>query len=344
MVASLDKAPTYYLDKIDGNIAKFKLEPLICGLGHTIGNALRRAILSSLRSHAITAVRFANMAHEFSSIQGIKEDVTTMILNFRKVIISSTYEEKKLKLSYVNNTGETFAVTAGMIECPTGVEVINSDLVLCNLSPNASIDIEFFVSGGVGYVAANDNMAAAAALGMGAIPIDSIFSPIKRVSFSVDRSRIGADTEFDKLTLIVETNGSMTHDKVLDLAARFLRDQLSVFLMHSSSDEYSSKKDITDSDSAPVDIDLLIKLITKVDDLELSVRSYNCLKNANIAYVGDIVLRDEPKLLQTPNFGRKSLNEIKDVLSSMGLGLGMTLPCSWPLENMEELTRKYINK
>ncbi len=338
------RSTSYYLDKMDGNSAVFKLEPLPSGLGHTIGNAMRRVMFSSLKGHAVTAIKFASLAHEFSSIQGIKEDVTSIILNLKQVVISSAHEEKKLKLEYSNNTNEVVRVTAGMIDCPAGVDIINKNLTICHVGPKAVLDLDMLVSSGLGYVTANSNARFASTLGVGAIPLDAVFCPVKRVSFNVDRSRIGADTEFDKLTLIVETNGSVQHDRVLDTTASVLRDHLSVFLLNLPSATPELSKDKAETDAPHIDVALLSKLCTKMDDLELSVRSNNCLKNANITYVADIVVKDEAKLLQTPNFGRKSLNEIKEVLSSMGLSLGMSLPCDWPMEDIEGMIKKYINK
>ncbi|MDZ5762254.1 DNA-directed RNA polymerase subunit alpha [Candidatus Cyrtobacter comes] len=338
------RSPSYYLDKMDGDSAVFKLEPLPSGLGYTIGNAMRRVMFSSLKGCAVTAIKFDSLAHEFSSIQGIKEDVTSMILNLKKVVVSSVHDEKKLKLECSNNTNEIVRVTAGMISCPAGVDVINKDFTICHIGPKAVLELEILVSSGFGYVSASSNVRLASNLGVGAIPLDATFCPVKRVSFSVDRSRIGADTEFDKLTLVVETNGSVQHDRVLDTAATVLRDHLSVFLLNLPLASIELSKEKSEADMPHVDVALLSKLCVKIDDLELSVRSNNCLKNANITYVGDIVIKDESKLLQTPNFGRKSLNEIKEVLSSMGLCLGMSLPCEWPLEDIEDMIKKYVNK
>jgi DNA-directed RNA polymerase subunit alpha len=221
-------------------------------------------------------------------------------------------------------------VTAGMIQTSDDIEIINKDLEICHLDRDANIDIEFFVGVGKGYIPANENRMLEMPIGI--IPIDSIFSPVKRVTFKVENSRVGSETEYDKLYLTIETNGSLTPDLALSLAAKILQDQLQIFVNFDDVEEAVEEEE----EKLPFDPQLL----KKVDDLELSVRSHNCLKNDNIRYIGDLVVKSESEMLKTPNFGRKSLNEIKEVLTSMGLKFGMDVP-GWPPESIEELARKY---
>jgi DNA-directed RNA polymerase subunit alpha len=324
---SLIKPTQYYLESIVNSTAVFKVEPLERGFGITLGNALRRILLSSLQGAAITAVRIEGVDHEFSSVPGVREDVTDIILNLKSVVVKyGGSERKKLRLTA---TGPC-VVTASMIQCVDDIEIVNKDLVICHLDRDAKIDMEFLIGVGKGYIAASENRMLEMPIGV--VPIDSIFSPVKRVTFKVENSRVGSETEYDKLYLTIETNGSLTPDLALSLAAKILQDQLQIFVNFEDVEEQIEEEE----EKLPFDPQLL----KKVDDLELSVRSHNCLKNDNIRYIGDLVVKSEGEMLKTPNFGRKSLNEIKEVLSSMGLKFGMDVP-GWPPENIEELAKKY---
>jgi DNA-directed RNA polymerase subunit alpha len=303
------------------------VEPLERGFGLTLGNALRRVLLSSLQGAAVTSVQFKNVLHEFSSIEGVREDVTTLILNIKQIALKShSTETRRLRL----NVKGPCTVTAGMLETSHDVEVCNPDLALCTLDRDAHLEAEFMVGIGKGYVAASQNRPVEAPIGL--IPVDSIFSPVRKVTYKVDNTRVGQVTDYDKLSLTVETNGAVAPEDAVALAARILQDQLQMFI------NFDEPKSESYSDEQP-DIPFNRNLLKKVEELELSVRSANCLKNDNIVYIGDLVQKTESEMLRTPNFGRKSLNEIKEVLTEMGLGLGMDIP-SWPPENIEELSKK----
>ncbi|RED53708.1 DNA-directed RNA polymerase subunit alpha [Aestuariispira insulae] len=313
---------------IDGRrLATVVADPLERGLGLTLGNALRRILLSSLQGAAVTAIQIDGVLHEFSSIPGVREDVTDIVLNVKALAIRMHGEgPKKIRLS-VQGPCEA---TAGMIECGHDIEIMNPDLVLCTLDKGANLNIEFTVDNGKGYVPAAQNRPEDAPIGL--IPVDSIFSPVRKVSYKVDNTRVGQVTDYDKLTLSLETDGSIEPEDAVALAARILQDQLQVFI---NFDEPEVKEEASVESELPFNKNLL----RKVDELELSVRSANCLKNDNIVYIGDLVLKTESEMLRTPNFGRKSLNEIKEVLSQMGLSLGMDIP-QWPPENIEELAKR----
>jgi DNA-directed RNA polymerase subunit alpha len=327
---SLMRPAEYFLSSISGNQSVFRIEPLERGFGTTLGNALRRIMLSSLQGAAIIAVKINGVDHEFSSIQGVKEDVTEIILNLKNVYFShSTCDRRKLKLS----VSGPCVVTAGMIETTADFEVVNKDLVICTLAKDTSIDIDLTVASGKGYVPANDHVFNE--LPIGTIAVDAIFSPIKNVSFAVENSRVGAKTEFDRLFLTIETNGSIAADMALGLAAKIMQEQLQIFI---SFNDIEAVQEL-EEEKLPFDANLL----RKIDDLELSVRSQNCLKNDNIVYIGDLVIRTESKMLQTPNFGKKSLTELREVLSSMNLRFGMEVS-AWPPKNLQELIKKYESK
>jgi DNA-directed RNA polymerase subunit alpha len=309
------------------NTAVIVVEPLERGFGLTLGNALRRILLSSLQGAAVTTVQFKNVLHEFSSIEGVREDVTTLILNIKQIALKShTTETRRLRLSVKGPC----TVTAGMLETSHDVEVCNPDLALCTLDRDAHLEAEFTVGVGKGYVAASQNRPVEAPIGL--IPVDSIFSPVRKVTYKVDNTRVGQVTDYDKLSLTVETNGAVGPEDAVALAARILQDQLQMFI------NFDEPKSESYSDEQP-DIPFNRNLLRKVEELELSVRSANCLKNDNIVYIGDLVQKTESEMLRTPNFGRKSLNEIKEVLIEMGLSLGMDIP-GWPPENIEELSKK----
>ncbi len=303
-------------------------EPLERGFGMTLGNALRRILLSSLMGAAVTAIKFKNVLHEFSSIQGVAEDVTNIILNVKQLAVKShTIEPRK---AHIKVTGPC-VVTAAMIETPQDIEICNPELVICTVDAGATFEAEFTVSVGKGYVPANQNRPEDAPIGL--IPVDSIFSPVRRVSYKVDNTRVGQITDYDKLLMEVETNGTVSADDAVALASRILQDQLQLFVNF-------DEPQVAVKEETKAELPFNRNLLRKVEELELSVRSANCLKNDNIVYIGDLVLKTESEMLRTPNFGRKSLNEIKEVLVDMGLHLGMDVP-EWPPENIEELARKF---
>jgi len=307
--------------------AQIVVEPLERGFGITIGNALRRVLLSSLQGAAVTGVKIEGVQHEFDTIKGVVEDVTDVVLNIKAIVVRlESTERKRVSLSA---TGPC-AVTAGMIECGPEVEIINKDLVICNLNKGESFNAELIIETGKGYVPASQNRPADAPIGL--IPVDSIFSPVKQVSYKIDSSRVGRVIDYDKLYLDVETDGTITPDMSVALAARILQDQLNTFI----SFEEVAEEEQDEEETLSFDRNLL----KKVDELELSVRSQNCLKNDNIVYIGDLVRKSEGEMLKTPNFGRKSLNEIKEVLASLGLRFGMDVE-GWPPENIEELAKKF---
>ena len=302
-------------------------EPLERGFGMTLGNALRRVLLSSLQGAAVTGLRIDGVLHEFSSIQGVREDVTDLVLNVKQLAIRMQGEGPKRLALTADRPGE---VTAGQIQTTGDIEIANPDLVICTLDDGAKLSMELIVDTGKGYVPASLNRPEDAPIGL--IPVDAIYSPVRRVAYRVEPTRVGQVTDFDKLVLSVETDGTVAPEDAVALAARILQDQLQLFI---NFDEPRERKVEEEQDDLPFNRNLL----RKVDELELSVRSANCLKNDNIVYIGDLVQKSEQEMLRTPNFGRKSLNEIKEVLSSMGLGLGMTVT-GWPPENIEDLAKK----
>jgi DNA-directed RNA polymerase subunit alpha len=308
-------------------LATVVAEPLERGFGMTLGNALRRVLLSSLQGAAVTAIQIKGVLHEFSSVEGVREDVTDMILNIKTLALRMGGEGPRRMTLKASGPGP---VTAAQIEPGAEIEIMNPDLVICHLDQGATLDMEFTVNMGKGYVPAAMNRNEDSPIGL--IPVDSIFSPVKRVSYKVENSRVGQVTDYDKLSMDVETNGSVTPEDSVALAARILQDQLQLFInFEEPQAAFEEKKE----EELPFNKNLL----RKVDELELSVRSANCLKNDNIIYIGDLVQKTEAEMLRTPNFGRKSLNEIKEVLASMGLHLGMEIP-NWPPENIEELAKK----
>jgi DNA-directed RNA polymerase subunit alpha len=313
---------------IDPNrMATIVAEPLERGFGLTLGNALRRILLSSLQGAAVTAIQIEGVLHEFSSVPGVREDVTDIVLNMKGIALKMHVEGPKHVTLKVTGPGE---VTAGQIDTGADIEVMNPDLVICHLDKGAKLSMELVVDNGKGYVAATSNKQEDSPIGL--IPIDAVFSPVRKVSYKIENSRVGQVTDHDKLAIDVLTNGALTPDDAVALAARILQDQLQLFI---NFDEPDQKSDAEKKDDLPFNRNLL----RKVDELELSVRSANCLKNDNIIYIGDLVQKSEADMLRTPNFGRKSLNEIKEVLSQMGLHLGMEI-AAWPPENIEELAKR----
>ncbi len=314
--------------KNNPNIKDIVVEPLERGFGLTLGNALRRVLLSSLQGAAVTAVQFdGSVLHEFSSIEGVREDVTDIILNIKAIPVSlHTEGPKKMRLAAEGPC----TVTAGMIEAGADIEIMDPGLEICTLDKGAKINMELTVGTGKGYCPAAQNRPEECPVGL--IPIDSVFSPVRKVSYNVEDTRVGQITDYDKLTLTVETNGTVTAEDAVAFAARILQDQLQIFI---NFEEPKKQQVEEEEETLPFNRNLL----KKVEELELSVRSANCLKNDNITYIGDLVVKSEADMLRTPNFGRKSLNEIKEVLTIMGLHLGMDVP-EWPPENIEELIKK----
>ncbi len=306
---------------------KIVAEPLERGFGLTLGNALRRILLSSLQGAAVTAVQIDGVLHEFSSIEGVREDVTDIILNIKALAVRMHSEgPKKMRLSAEGPC----EVTAAQIEAGADIEIMNPDLVICTLDKGTKFNMEMTVDMGKGYRPAAQNRPEEAPVGL--IPVDSVFSPVRKVSYEVEDTRVGQITDYDKLALSIETNGVITPEDAVAFSARILQDQLQVFV---NFDEPEVKEEKDESEELPFNKNLL----RKVEELELSVRSANCLKNDNILYIGDLVQKSESDMLRTPNFGRKSLNEIKEVLTVMGLHLGMQVE-GWPPENIEEIAKK----
>ncbi len=303
-------------------------EPLERGFGLTLGNALRRVLLSSLQGAAVTAVQIDGVLHEFSSIPGVREDVTDIILNIKELAIRMEGEGPKRMVVRKEGAG---VVTAGDIQTVGDIEILNPELVLCTLDDEAEIRMEFTVNTGKGYVAAERNRPEDAPIGL--IPVDSLYSPVRKVSYKTENTREGQVLDYDKLTLTVETDGSVSPDDAVAYAARIMQDQLSIFVNFEEPQKEVVQEEVTELAFNPA-------LLKKVDELELSVRSANCLKNDNIVYIGDLIQKTEGEMLRTPNFGRKSLNEIKEVLATMGLHLGMEIP-AWPPENIEDLAKRY---
>ena len=302
-------------------------EPLERGFGLTLGNALRRIMLSSLQGAAVTAIQIDGVLHEFSSVPGVREDVTDIVLNIKALGLRMQGEgPKKLCL---RATGPC-VVTAGMIETTGDIQVMNANLVICTLDQGAKVSMEMTVETGKGYVPAAENRSEDAPIGL--IPVDAMFSPVRKVSYKVENTRVGQATDLDKLVMRVETNGAVTPEDAVALSARILQDQLQLFINFDEPHQ-------TSAEDRAADLPFNKNLLRKVDELELSVRSANCLKNDNIVYIGDLVQKTEGEMLRTPNFGRKSLNEIKEVLATMGLHLGMEIP-GWPPENIEELAKR----
>jgi DNA-directed RNA polymerase subunit alpha len=308
-------------------VATVVAEPLERGFGMTLGNALRRVLLSSLQGAAVTAVQIDGVLHEFSSIPGVREDVTDIVLNIKQLAIRMHSDGPRRMTLSATGPGE---VRAGQIEAGHDIEILNPELVLCTLDDGVKLGMEFTVNTGKGYVPAAENRAEDAPIGL--IPVDAIYSPVRRVAYRVEPTRVGQVTNYDRLLLTVETNGTIGAEDAVALAARILQDQLQLFINFEEPRQISAEEH---RDDLPFNRNLL----RKVDELELSVRSANCLKNDNIVYIGDLVQKTEQEMLRTPNFGRKSLNEIKEVLAAMGLSLGMTVP-GWPPENIEDLAKK----
>jgi len=318
--------------------ATFVAEPLERGFGLTLGNSLRRVLLSSLQGAAVTSMKIEGVLHEFSSLAGVREDVTDMVLNVKQIALRMEGDIAKRVMLSATGPGE---ITAGQVATTGDMEVMNPDLVICHLDEGATLNMELTVEVGKGYVAAAANRPADAPIGL--IPVDALFSPVRQVSYKVENTRVGQELDYDKLTLSVETDGTVTPDDALSYAARILHDRRQLFVHFDEgmvSVPTMAGIAVPSREESEADANQLNRyLLKKVDELELSVRSANCLKNDNIIYIGDLVQKTEAEMLRTPNFGRKSLNEIKEVLASMGLRLGMDIP-GWPPENIEEMAKK----
>jgi DNA-directed RNA polymerase subunit alpha len=277
----------------------------------------------------VTSVQIDGVLHEFSSIPGVREDVTDLILNIKAIAIKMQGDVAKRMALRKQGPG---VVTAGDIATVGDIQILNPELVLCTLDEGAEIRMEFTVQTGKGYVPADRNRPEDAPIGL--IPVDSLFSPVRKVSYRVENTREGQVLDYDKLTMTLETNGSVSPEDAVAYAARILQDQLSVFVTFEE-----PRKEEGAAAAAP-ELPFNPALLKKVDELELSVRSANCLKNDNIVYIGDLIQKTEAEMLRTPNFGRKSLNEIKEVLAGMGLHLGMEVP-GWPPENIEDVAKRF---
>jgi DNA-directed RNA polymerase subunit alpha len=308
-------------------VATIVAEPLERGFGLTLGNALRRVLLSSLQGAAVTSIQIEGVLHEFSSVAGVKEDVTDIVLNVKQLALRMGAEGTRRMRIRADGPCE---VTAKMIETGADVEVMNPELLICTLDAGAKLTMELTVQTGKGYVPASENRPEDAPIGL--VPVDALFSPVRKVSYKVDNTRVGQRTDYDRLSLTLETNGAIKPDDAVAYAARILQHQLQLFI---NFEEPQAAQPEAKHEEIPFNKNLL----KKVDELELSVRSANCLKNDNIVYIGDLVQKTEAEMLRTPNFGRKSLNEIKEVLTQMGLHLGMEIP-NWPPENIEDLAKR----
>ena len=307
--------------------AKIIAEPLEKGYGLTLGNSLRRILLSSIRGSAVTAVQIDGVLHEFTSIKGVREDVTDIVLNIKSLALKSHTEVPKKLVLDVKGPGE---IKANKIIESSDIEILNPDLIICHLDENTKFHMELTVNSGKGYVSAELNKPEDPPLGL--IAIDALFSPVKKVSYSISTAREGKALDYDKLTMEIETNGSISAEDAVAYAARIFQDQLSMFINFNDPQEVIVQEKSTEPEFNR-------NILRKVDELELSVRSMNCLKNDNIIYIGDLVQKTEGEMLRTPNFGRKSLNEIKEVLSGMSLYLGMEIP-NWPPDNIAEMSKK----
>ena len=312
----------------DGRIGRLIAEPLERGFGLTLGNAIRRVLLSSLQGAAITSVKIKGVVHEFSTIPGVKEDLTDILLNLKSIAVKVHSPGLKKMFIKANGSGE---IRAGNFETDSETEIMNKDQLSMTLDANADVEIEANIETGKGYVSAevaeDENKI------IGEIKLDAMFSPVVKATYKIENSRVGQVTDYDKLIFDVETNGVISPDDAIALSARILQDQLQAFI-NFDEPEIQNDQDSTDK------LSFNSHLLKKVEELELSVRSANCLKNDNIIYIGDLVQKTESEMLRTPNFGRKSLNEIKEVLTHMELNLGMSVP-DWPPENIDDLAKKY---
>ncbi len=299
-------------DTLTDKYGQFSAQPFERGFGTTIGNALRRVLLSSIEGAAITAVRIEGVMHEFSSIPGVVEDATDIILNLKQIPLKMNVEGPKTLYLNIDKPGE---VTSRMLQEDADIEVLDKDVFIATVSEGGSLHIEMRVKIGRGYVSAEKNFDEDLAIGY--IPVDSVHSPLRKVNYTVEAARLGQMTDYDKLTLDVWTNGAVTPQDAVGLGAKLLKDHMNIFI---NFEEEAEVQEIPQERPAPVYNENLDR---SVEELELSVRSYNCLKNANITTIRELVQKTEQEMLKTKNFGRKSLNEIKEILAAMGLSLGM---------------------
>jgi len=309
-------------ESVPGRVAKIVFEPLERGVGTTLGNSIRRMLLSSLSGAAVTGVRFDGVMHEFDTIKGVREDVIDIILSLKDLDLKMHSNEPQTISLDVKGPA---VVTAGTLKCPADVQVLNPDLVLAHLNEDGAINMEATVEKGRGYVPAQEREGGD--YPVGTLLVDASFSPIRRVATRIEDARVGQRTNYDKLIMEVETDGSLTPEEGIGMAARIIRDQLAVFVDFEALAEEAEQTDSSEG---------LEELLRQpIDHLDLSVRSMNCLKSDNVFYVGDLVMRSEQQMLRTPNFGRKSLTEIKLVLDNMGLELGMEVD-NWPPTDLSE--------
>jgi len=304
------------------------MEPFARGYGNTLGNSLRRVLLSSINGFAVTSVKIEGVMHEYAVIDGIKEDVLDIIMNLKGLAITKDDASPSILKLSVNKPGQVYA---GSIDLPAGVDIINKDHLICTLSKGAKIDMTIVVEYGRGYCSIDSDRKIDNSIG--SIKVDSVFGPVKKVAYKVENARVGQITDYDKLILEIDTNGTITPQDSLAIAAKILQDQLQNFINFDV-----SKIDVPVEKEIVIEPEFNKNLLKTIEELELSVRSYNCLKNENIIYVGDLVVKTEIEMLKTANFGRKSLNELKDNLKSMSLSFGMKLT-NWPPKNIEELLK-----
>jgi DNA-directed RNA polymerase subunit alpha len=330
MQTNLLKPKAIHVEPMGGFRAKATLEPFERGYGHTLGNALRRVLLSSMVGYAPTEVTIAGVLHEYSAIDGVQEDVVHIMLNLKGVVFKLHNRDEVTLVLRKEGEGP---VTAGDIQCPHDVEIINPDHVVAHLAQGGKLDMQIKVEKGRGYVPGNmRRYGDEATKAIGRIVLDASFSPVKRVSYAVENARVEQRTDLDKLVMEIETNGAVSPEEAIRASSKILVEQLAVFAQLPS----DSIQEIMESGgpkAAPASFDPI--LLRPVDELELTVRSANCLKAENIYYIGDLIQRTETELLKTPNLGRKSLNEIKEVLASRGLTLGARLE-NWPPQGLDK--------
>ncbi len=301
-------------ESLTDKYGKFSAQPFERGFGTTIGNALRRTLLSSIEGAAVTAVRIEGVLHEFQSITGVVEDATDIILNLKQIPFKLNGDGPKTLYLRADAAG---AVTSGMIEADGDVEILDPDVHICQVSEGGKLDMEMRLKRGRGYVSADKNYDTD--LSVGFIPVDSVHSPVRKVNYLVEAARLGQITDYDKLTLEIWTNGTIAPADALGLSAKLLKDHMTIFI------NFEEEMESGHGDGADGPQIRNENLNRSVEELELSVRSYNCLKNANIATIGELIQKTEAEMLKTKNFGRKSLNEIKEILAQMGLSLGMKI-------------------
>lgn len=299
-------------DSLTDTRGRFVAQPFERGFGHTIGNAIRRALLSSIEGAAITAVRIEGVSHEFSPIPGVVEDATDIILNLKQIPFKLHGEGARTIRLRATEPGEVYSAR---IEADSQVEILDDKVYIATVSEGGALDIEMRVKQGRGYVSSDNNFDDDLALGY--IPIDSVHSPVRKVNYTVEGARVGQSTEYEKLSLEVWTNGAVKPDDAIGLAAKLVKDHMAIFI------NFEEEQVAEVQEDEPATDRFNEYLNRSVEELELSVRSYNCLKNAGVQTIGDLVVRTEADMLKTKNFGRKSLNEIKEILNSMGLSLGM---------------------